>query len=245
MWLAQAVPWCGSAPTPATLLHRWRLDPVLLILVAAGLLWGVRRARRPGPFVAGVLAATFAVVSPLCPLSVALFAGRAAQHDIITLLAAPLIAWGLGRPVRRPRPLLAASVFALALWAWHAPALYDATFHYDALYWAMHASLGAGALWLWTEVLDRAPEAHIPRMTAVLVSCLQEGVLGALLTLSPRPMFAVHAATTWPFGLSPEQDQALGGALMWIPGALAFLLVALLEFGALLRERSADGAIAA
>ncbi len=45
-------------------------------------------------------------------------------------------------------------------------------------------------------------------------------LLGALLTLAPSQLFVVHYATTWPWGLSPLQDQQLGGIIMWVPSEI-------------------------
>jgi putative membrane protein len=52
-------------------------------------------------------------------------------------------------------------------------------------------------------------------------------LLGALLTFAPHPLFAPHALTTEPWGLTPLADQQLGGAIMWGPGGLLFLAAAL------------------
>lgn len=234
-WALQALPWCGPAATPADLLARWRLDPLLLVSLVLMLGLGAMRARRPRAFAAGWAVGALALVSPLCPLSVALFTGRALQHGVLTLVAAPMMAWGLGAVRGRTRALPAAAAFAVALWAWHTPGLYDLTFHSDLAYWAMHASLTGAALWLWTELLAEGEGYGLAGLLAVLLTCLQEGLLGALLTLSPRPLYGVHAATAAAWGLTPLQDQALGGALMWVPGGAAFLAVALLQFARLLR----------
>ena len=51
------------------------------------------------------------------------------------------------------------------------------------------------------------------------------GLLGALLPLAPRPLFAAHLGTTAPWGLTPLEDQQLGGLLMWVPGGLVFTAV--------------------
>jgi putative membrane protein len=53
------------------------------------------------------------------------------------------------------------------------------------------------------------------------------GFLGAILTLAGRPLFFWHLTTTAVWGLSPLQDQQLGGTLMWVPGILLFLCVAI------------------
>jgi putative membrane protein len=56
---------------------------------------------------------------------------------------------------------------------------------------------------------------------------MQMGFLGAVLALASHPMFSWHFlfAPTW--GLTPMQDQQLGGTLMWVPGLLLFVWAAL------------------
>jgi putative membrane protein len=75
------LPYCGSAPLPGELLHRFNLDPALmaaLIIACAWQLWATGRvlsgARRRRAFAfAGWVIAAAAFISPLCALSVALW----------------------------------------------------------------------------------------------------------------------------------------------------------------------------
>jgi putative membrane protein len=57
----------------------------------------------------------------------------------------------------------------------------------------------------------------------MVFTTLQMGFLGALLTFSARPLYAVHALTTPAWGLSPLADQQLGGIIMWIPAGAIFV----------------------
>jgi putative membrane protein len=229
------LPYCGAPPAPADLAGRWNLDPLLIAAMLAVLGLYLIQARRGGiararsaSFCGGWLIALIALTSPLCALSVALFSARIGQHMVLTLVAAPLAAMGLapfslGR--RRLSPLAAAMAYMLLLWLWHAPAPYAATFASPAVYWAMHLSLVGSAVWLWRALLDGAPSAA--RLGAAALSMTQMGFLGAILTLAPRPLYAPHLLTPYAWGLTPLQDQQLGGALMWAPGGLAFLAAAL------------------
>ena len=79
----------------------------------------------------------------------------------------------------------------------------------------------------------------IPDMAAGLISTVQMGFLGAVITFAPRPMYAPHFLTTIPWGLTPLQDQQLGGVVMWVPGCLAFLAVALWGIYPLMSEAPA------
>jgi len=250
------LPYCGAPPVPDAILGRWNLDPVLIIvLVALALAFeaGVRATERYAPaqpgrrryFYVGWAIAAVALISPLCALSVALFSARISQHMVLAMLAAPLVACGrpiqamaalLGaqRPdaaVRTDRPLsgvLSAAAFMTALWVWHSRAPYQATFDSTAVYWLMHATLFFSAVWIWQSLVDGNRTDPLYVLGIGLFSSVQMGLLGALITLSPRAVFTPHFLTTEAWGLTPLQDQQLGGVIMWVPGCTAFLIVAIL-----------------
>ncbi|MBR0665511.1 cytochrome c oxidase assembly protein [Roseomonas hellenica] len=240
------IPYCGTPPVPGGV--AWNPDPVLIatLLVMGGLAMPRLRdagARRQAASALGWAVLVLALVSPLCNLSVALFSARVAQHLLLILVAAPLIAFGMIGPDRQRAPNLAApaALFALALWAWHLPGPYAASFARDSIYWAMHASLFGTALWLWAALGFRASVRPDAAALAALATAVQMGLLGALLTLAPRPLFlAVHApGVTAPWGLSPLEDQQLGGLLMWVPGGLVFAALCVAGLGIALRRARA------
>jgi putative membrane protein len=228
------VPYCGIAPLPGALLFRFNLDPVLiasLILLCACQLWVIQRravtVRQNRTWaLAGWLIAAGAFVSPLCALSVALFSARIAQHMILILVAAPLIAMGLPprRRTRTPwRLWVSGAVFFVALWFWHMPIPYDATFASSAIYWGMHITLFGSSILLWHALLDHPSRWTAQVLTAGMLTFMHMGLLGAVLTFADRPLFIWHLTTTQAWGLSPLQDQQLGGSLMWVPGIAFFL----------------------
>jgi cytochrome c oxidase assembly factor CtaG len=45
-------------------------------------------------------------------------------------------------------------------------------------------------------------------------------LLGAIITFADRPLYTWYVAAPRTWGLSPLDDQKLGGLLMWIPGNL-------------------------
>ena len=239
-------PYCGLPPAPGG--ASWNLDPLLLAalsLAAFALARSARGLHRAGaiPVAAGWLVLCAALVSPLCNIAVALFGARVAQHLLITLVAAPLMAPALAkwRAVRAAGCLTPAAAFALLLWLWHLPAPYAATFHPDAIaWWWMHATLAASSLWLWAAIFGRLEERPEAAALAGLMTGVQMGVLGALLTFAPRPLYAPHAPeVTLPWGLTPLEDQQLGGLLMWVPGGLLFAAVMVAALALVLRPRRA------
>jgi hypothetical protein len=69
---------------------------------------------------------------------------------------------------------------------------------------------------------------------------IQMSLLSALLPLAPRPLFESHFGATWPWGLSPLEDQQLGGAIMWALGGTLFTVIGVLAFGTWLKSLSMD-----
>jgi putative membrane protein len=229
------LPYCGTPPSPGGLLERFNLDPVLitaLVVLACAHVCGISAAHRHGRAYAacGWLVAALALVSPLCALSVSLFSARIAQHMILLLVAAPLIALGWPRqsyPVTTWPLWTLSTVFMVALWCWHMPTPYAATFTSTGWYWTMHLTLFGSGVALWSELLHHPPRRAALVLSAGLLSSVQMGLLGAVLALARRPLFYPHFTTTQVWGLTPLQDQQLGGTIMWVPGILLFLWVAI------------------
>jgi putative membrane protein len=227
------LPYCGSAPLPGELLARFNIDPFLIAALAAAAalqLWNVPRlgGRQVLCGCMGWSVAAAALLSPLCALSVALFSARIAQHMILVLIAAPLIAAGMSsRPVRGVWPLWLSTVaFFVSLWFWHMPLPYDATFHSVAAYWCMHVTLFGSAIWFWHALTHHARAHVVDAFAAGILTSIQMGLLGAFLSLANHALFRWHQLTTWAWHLTPLEDQQLGGVLMWVPGIIIFLWVA-------------------
>lgn len=220
-----SVAYCGPAPVPMELLGSWNLDPPL---IAGLVLFGMAVVRRPSlPGWAALALMVFIFVSPLCALTAALFSARVVHHVLLVGVVAPLLVLafpprGAGR---LPLPVLVIAHAAI-LWFWHAPGPYSWALVTVPGYWLMQGTLLASAWALWRGVL-MAPERPVAGLTALLATVAQMGMLGALLTFAPAPLYVLHIATTAPWGLSPLSDQQLGGLMMWGPGLLPYLFVAL------------------
>lgn len=247
--LGAGLPYCGAPPSPATLLARWNLDPILIACLAGLLLAYFAIARRAFHvegrgrwcFVAGWAIGSLALISPLCPLSVSLFSARVGQHMILTFVAAPLIALGLPRRGRTPAwdAPAAAGLFAVLLWVWHAPGPYAATFDSDLVYWLMHLSMIGAALWFWSALFASTAERLSGFVAASALTAAQMSLLGAVITFSSVPLYAPHLLTTWAWGLSPLADQQLGGAIMWAAGGVILVGGLVASFSALMQRAGA------
>ncbi|MGY6535194.1 MAG: cytochrome c oxidase assembly protein [Pararhodobacter sp.] len=225
------LPYCGPAPAPETLLTAWNADPVLLgvlaVTIPAGV-WHLRNAaamrRRAWGVASGV--ALLAFVSPLCALTVALFAARGLHHLVVVFALAPALA--LAFPLRLRATVPALLALSSALWAWHIPALYAAAWDHVPVYWAMQAALILPA-WAFWSALFATPRQMAPQLGAGLhlaVLAGQMGLIGAILTFAPRVLYPEHLVLTESFGLSPLADQQLAGLVMWVPGMVPVALAA-------------------
>lgn len=153
----------------------------------------------------------------------ALFSVRVAQHILLTLVAAPLIASAFPLLKRSSMPL--ALVFAGFFWLWHAPEPYQATLESDVAYWAMHITLFGSATLLFSSLFATMERG----VGAMVVTAAQMTFFAVLLVISPSVWHDWHLATTDAFGLSALADQQLAGALMWVAGgAILLTIVALM-----------------
>ena len=148
---------------------------------------------------------------------------------------------GAGRVLRQRRwqnffhrlthPVVCWSVFVLVTWVWHAPALYDLALRNTFWHGAEHLFFLAASLLFWWPVVQPWPsKPHWPRLAMVpylLLADVQASVLSAIFSFSSTPIYPTYAAAPRIGSLSPLEDQALAGALMWVPGTVV-LLTALL-----------------
>jgi putative membrane protein len=209
-----------------------------------------------GAFAAGWLALALALLSPLHRLGSVLFSAHMAQHELLMVVAAPLLvlgrpivpflwalpiswrrtlgAWATASPVRSAwtfltLPLVAWILHAAAIWLWHAPALYQATLDSDLVHTLQHASFLGTALLFWWAVLRRH-EGRVGRPAAALylfTTSVHTSLLGALLAFSTTLWYPLYRSSTAGWGLTPLEDQQLAGLIMWVPAGLAYVIATL------------------
>jgi putative membrane protein len=216
------IPYCGAAPLPGEIMAHWNMDPTLIAALAFAA-WATRRHSSPALWVA-FAALLIAFLSPLCALSSGLFAARSAHHLLLVLAAAPLLAYaGVGQS--RLSLTAAAGLHILAFWAWHVPALYSAALADDALYWAMQLTLLGSAILFWSAVFRS--HSLSSQIAALIAMVAQMGLLGALITFAPQPLYAPHFFTAPMYGLTALEDQQLAGLVMWVASLPLTLAAAL------------------
>lgn len=159
--------------------------------------------------------------------------GHMAAHVAAVAIAAPVVAVGLPRPRAMPAgaPLAWAMAEFVVVWGWHAPALRAvADMHWAValLEQAMFLALGIA---LWRAALAQ-PAAGA---AALLLTSMHMTLLGALIGLADRPLYAMMAMHPAP-GLDALADQQLGGVVMLTIGGASYCLGGLWLLAAILRE---------
>jgi cytochrome c oxidase assembly factor CtaG len=253
----------GGADNAAWAAPAW----LVAVLAVAAILYAAGVARlwtRAGPgkglrwrevaFLAlGGLALAAALASPLDAWAARSFALHMTQHELLMVVAAPLLV--LGRPLRAwtwalpelaravrgaavavpglrsawrtvSAPATAWGVHALALWLWHLPVVFVAAAASPALHVLQHTSFFASALLFWASVFPgRARAREALPVASLFTTMLHTGALGALLTFAPSPWYGTTGDPL--LGLSAIEDQQLGGLVMWLPGSIPYLAATL------------------
>ncbi|MDB5805365.1 MAG: cytochrome c oxidase caa3 assembly factor family protein [Betaproteobacteria bacterium] len=124
------------------------------------------------------------------------------------------------------------------LWVWHVPLFFESALAHPWLHEMQHASFLAGALLFWWSVIGHiTPKSTAYAVLSLFTTMVHTSVLGALLTLSPALWFTSYAETAPLAGADPLQDQQLGGLIMWVPGAVAYVIGALVSGARLIFSR--------
>jgi putative membrane protein len=215
-------------------------------------------AWRAACFVAGEFVLAVALISPLDPLGETLLTAHMVQHILLTAVAPPLLVlglplrawtWALPRAWRRigatqpakglvsfvntlSRPVTAACLSGVVLWAWHAPQLFEAALNYPLIHTLEHATFLISSLLVWRAVLSRETRPVVAA-GLVLIAFFVGGMLGGLISLAPVQLYDWYGSYAWLWGLAPIEDQQLAGLAMWIPaGGIYLVAFAVLAFRA-------------
>jgi cytochrome c oxidase assembly factor CtaG len=227
----------------------WTLDPLQLLpiaLVAVAYALRVRTLRRRGRpppwwrvalFALGVLLLVIALASPIAYYGEERsFALHMVQHILLGDLAPLALLAGVDGPILRPllfvvhplrhvfHPVGALAVWALLLYLWHLPLLYEGALHHDAVHSLEHASFFMGGILMWAPVLETVPMPEWfgtgAKMGYVAVVRVVETVLGNVFIWANTVFYDFYAHVARPWGMSAIDDQRVAGSVMMLEGSL-------------------------
>jgi putative membrane protein len=228
----------------------WTVDPLQLAVIALGAFAYWRRARtlaaRGAPvagwrrllFVISVALLLLALVSPIHAYGEELFAFHMLQHVILGDLAALAFVASLTGPLLRPvlalklvarlrvlvHPLVALPLWALNLYLWHLPVLYEGALEHEAVHALQHVSFFAAGALMWAPVVEVLPGPMWfgtgAKLGYIVVVRLLETVLANVFVWSGTVFYDAYADGDVPWDVSPLEDQGWAGTVMMLEGSL-------------------------
>ena len=213
-------------------------------------------------FGAGWLALVVSILPWFDAAALDLFSAHMAQHELMMLVGAPLIVAGrpmatclwalperwrrrIASPLQQPTvagfvrviaaPITAWTLHGMVVWIWHAPGLYELAVRSEPVHTLQHAMfVSTSVLFWWGLVYGRYGRAgYGAAVFYVFTTAIHTGILGALLTFAPSPMYGIYAT---PGHHDPLGDQQLAGLVMWIPAGLLLTMIGVALFAAWLGE---------
>ena len=194
-------------------------------------------------FTAGVVLLTALQIGPLDSVADQVLAAHMAQHIVIGDLCSLLIVFGLTGPVLQPllhiratrplrmlaHPLVALTLWAVDLYAWHLPVLYQLAIRHDLVHALEHACFFWFGTLLWLGLIGPLPKpqwfARWGRLGYVLLVRFAGAVLGNVLIWAQTVFYPVYKASDASRGLSALSDQNLAGGLMMIEQSILTIIL--------------------
>jgi putative membrane protein len=233
---------------------KWTIHPSTVIgLAALGALYvwaGQKLGKTPRLyqrvcFFAGLVAIFASLNGPLHDLSdYYLFSAHMVQHLLLTLLVPPLLLAGTPGWMLRPllkvsaiaavarfitRPISCFVIFNLVIAAWHLPPLYNATLSQHGVHIGEHLMFMAAAVLMWWPFLSPLPElprlSYPGQMLYCFLMVLPMSIVAVYITMADTILYPAYTSAPRIWGLSPIEDQQLGGLIMWIPGGIVFYII--------------------
>ena len=200
-------------------------------------------------FGAGIILTALTLFSPLDTIAqTQLFTAHMVQVILLSTVCAPLIMAGCPdalmsmvleiRGVQRvarflTRPLVASIVFNAVFLVWSIPALYDAGIGNSSIYHLMMLCIFFASWLNWFPLIGPLHDMHRMSYPMKIFYAFFDGVpmelFAFILVFTGVPIYAYHAIPAQ-LNMSAFSDQAIGGALLLIPGVVDVIVMAPLFF---------------
>jgi cytochrome c oxidase assembly factor CtaG len=211
------------------------------------------RHRPPGrwrvaSFCTGVALLVAVQIGPADSLGDQILAIHMVQHivigDVCSLLLVlgvtgpmlrPLLQVGWTRPLRRlSHPLVAFALWALDLYAWHLPLLYQLAIRHDLVHALEHACLLWFGTLLWLALIGPLPKpswfSGWGQVGYIALVRIVGSLLGNAMIWAQTVFYPIYRSSDAARGLNPVSDQNLAGGLMMVEQMLLTLLLLGLMF---------------
>jgi cytochrome c oxidase assembly factor CtaG len=196
---------------------------------------------------AGLATGWIAVASPVAHLDHHSLTAHMVQHLLLMVVAAPLILLGTRNNLHirwRPHPVFCWLAGSLTVILWHVPAVFELPLQVRFWHMIEHASFFIAGLLFWYPVIHHGFTTRPWTLPLYLfLATLPCDALSAFLAFCGHVVYRPYlSASGGMFGLSPLEDQALAGALMWVTVTFAYLIPALVVLARLLSSERLNAA---
>ena len=223
------------------------LQPLAAGLAAAAYFQRVRhlsRQGRPVPlwrqlaFYSGLTLIVATLVSPIGHVSQELLFAHMIEHLLLADFGALLIVLGLTGPVLAPvlkisffdrlrvltHPAIAFPLWAINLYVWHLPALYEAALRSSAVHSLEHILFIAFAINMWMPLFGPLPKpgwfGSLGKLGYIIAVRLSGAVLGNIFIWSGSTFYSYYARGEDYWGISALKDQGIAGSVMMVEGSI-------------------------
>jgi putative membrane protein len=173
-----------------------------------------------------------------------LFSAHMVQHLMLALVVAPLMI--MGTPGAMLRPVLRVpSVMPLARWltapthcfaifnvvvaGWHLPPLYNYALAHHPVHIAQHLMFLVASVIMWWPVLSPLPElprlSYPGQMLYLFLLTIPMAIVSVYISYADTILYPLYSSAPRMWGITPMDDQLIGGLIMWIPGGLYFFTI--------------------
>jgi putative membrane protein len=229
-----------------------------LAVLAAIYFWRARHAPegvqlspwRQLSFISALLLIFASLNGPLHDLSDDyLFSAHMVQHLLLTLAMPPLLIGGIPgwmiRPILRnrivaaiarrvTRPIFCFVAFNLVIAGWHIPDLYNSAMANHNIHIVEHLMMMSAAVLMWWPLMSPLPElprlAYPGQMLYCFLMSIPMSITAVYIAMADHVLYPAYAAAPRVTGLTPMEDQLLGGLRMWVPGGLIFAVIMTVVF---------------
>jgi putative membrane protein len=208
------------------------------------------RRQRPGAhrrfwFHGALLVLFFSLNGPLHDLSDSyLFSAHMVQHLLLAFVVAPMLLMGVTGDMLRPliskppvrrlaewalSPVPCFAIFNVVIAGWHLPPLYNYALAHHPVHIVEHLLMLAAAVVMWWPILSPLPElprlSYPGQMLYLFLMSIPMAIVAVYIAYSDGILYPMYASAPRVWGISPMNDQMIGGLIMWIPGGLFFYTV--------------------
>lgn len=187
-----------------------------------------------------------------------LFSAHMVQHLLLALVVAPFLIMGTPGELLRPAlrlpgvmslakwltaPVHCFAIFNVVVAAWHLPPAYNYALAHHPVHIVQHLMFLVASVLMWWPILSPLPElprlSYPGQMLYLFLMSIPMAIVSVYISYADTVLYPMYSYAPRVWGITPMNDQMIGGLIMWIPGGLFFYTIISIVF---FRWQQRDGA---